>query len=87
MKWERTAVNKQGCHKFHMESLNRKTLNEVEGNEKYCVEDTNRFAALEHLDAEVEFNILWETIREKIKISAKGSLGYYEPKKHKPWFD
>jgi hypothetical protein len=26
-------------------------------------------------------------IRENIKISAKESLGYYELKKHKPWFD
>jgi hypothetical protein len=24
---------------------------------------------------------------ENIKISAKESLGYYELKKHKPWFD
>jgi hypothetical protein len=24
---------------------------------------------------------------ENIKISAKESLGYYEPKKNKPWFD
>jgi hypothetical protein len=29
----------------------------------------------------------WETIRENIKFSAKESLGYYELKKHKPWFD
>jgi hypothetical protein len=30
----------------------------------------------------------WENpIRENIKISAKVSLGYYELKKHKPWFD
>jgi hypothetical protein len=26
-------------------------------------------------------------IRENIKISAKESLGYFELKKHKPWFD
>jgi hypothetical protein len=26
-------------------------------------------------------------MRENIKISAKESLGYYELKKHKPWFD
>jgi hypothetical protein len=29
----------------------------------------------------------WRPIRENIKISAKESLGYYELKKHKPWFD
>jgi hypothetical protein len=35
----------------------------------------------------VDFNRAWETIREIIKISAKESVGYYELKKHKPWFD
>jgi hypothetical protein len=48
---------------------------------------TLQIAALENLDAEVEMNSTWETIRENIKISAKESLGYYELKKHKPWFD
>jgi hypothetical protein len=42
---------------------------------------------LENLDTEVDVNKAWETIRENIKISAKESLGYYELKKHKPWFD
>jgi hypothetical protein len=32
-------------------------------------------------------NRAWETIRQNIKTSAKESLGYYEFKKHKPWFD
>jgi hypothetical protein len=32
-------------------------------------------------------NRTWETIRENIEISAKEGLGYYELKKHKPWFD
>jgi hypothetical protein len=39
------------------------------------------------LDAEVEINSAWETIRENIKISTKESLGYYELKKHRSWFD
>jgi hypothetical protein len=39
------------------------------------------------LDAGVEINSAWETIRENIKISAKESLGYYELRKHKKWFD
>jgi hypothetical protein len=41
---------------------------------------------LEDLDAEVDINSAWETIRENIKISARQSLGYYELKKHKLWF-
>jgi uncharacterized protein YaaR (DUF327 family) len=35
----------------------------------------------------VEINSVWEMIGENIKISAKESLGYFELKKHKPWFD
>jgi hypothetical protein len=34
----------------------------------------------------VQINSAWETIRENITISAKESLGYFELKKHKPWF-
>jgi hypothetical protein len=35
----------------------------------------------------VDNNRVLETIGESNKISAKKSLGYYELKKHKPWFD
>jgi hypothetical protein len=42
---------------------------------------------LEDLDAEVEINSAWKTIRENIKISVKESLCDYDLKKHKPWFD
>jgi hypothetical protein len=84
---ERLAINKQISHRFHMERFNLKKLNEVEGKEQYRVEVSNKFAALEDLDAEVEINSVWEMIRENIKISAKESLGYCELKKHKPWFD
>jgi hypothetical protein len=60
-----------------------KKLNEVEGREKYSVEISNRFAALEDLDSEVEINSAWEMIRVNIKISAKESLGFYESREHK----
>jgi hypothetical protein len=35
----------------------------------------------------VDINRAWETIRGNISVAAKGSLGYYELKKYKPWFD
>jgi hypothetical protein len=70
-----------------MERFNLKMLNEVEDKEQYRVEVSNRFAALEGLDTEVEINSAWETIRDNIKTSAKYSLCYFELKKHKPWFD
>jgi hypothetical protein len=70
-----------------MERFNLKKLNEVEGKEQYRVEVSNRFAALEYLNAEVNFSSAWEIISENIKILAKERLGYCELKKHKPWFD
>jgi hypothetical protein len=45
-------------------------LNAVEGKEKCSVEVSNRFAALEDLDAGVEIVTIWETIRDNIKTSA-----------------
>jgi hypothetical protein len=70
-----------------MERFNLKKLNDIESKEQFRVEVSNRFAALEDLDTEVEINSAWETIRENIQISAKESLGYFELKKHKPCFD
>jgi hypothetical protein len=49
----RLAVNKQPTHGFHIERFNLKKLNEVESKEQYRVEISNRFSALENLDAEV----------------------------------
>jgi hypothetical protein len=84
---ERLAVNKQRSQRFDMGRFNLKELNELRGKEQFHVEVSNGFAALEDLDSEVEINSAWETIRENIKISTKESLGYFELKKHKPWFD
>jgi hypothetical protein len=61
---ERLAVNKQRWHRFHMERINLKKLNEVGDKEQFCVEVSNKFAALEDFDTEVEINSAWETIRE-----------------------
>jgi hypothetical protein len=46
-----------------------------------------RFAALEDFEEEVEINSAWESIRENTKILAKETIGYFELKQHKPWFD
>jgi hypothetical protein len=83
----RETVNKQKSHRFHMERFILKKLNDVEGKEQFCVEVSNRFAALKDMEAEVEINSACEMIRENIKISAKESLCYFELKKHKPWFN
>jgi hypothetical protein len=70
---ERLAVSKQTTHKFHIERLSLKKLNEVEGKEHYQVEILNKFAASENFRDNVDVNRAWEIIIENIKISAKGS--------------
>jgi hypothetical protein len=49
----RLAVNKQGSHRYHYK-------------EKYCVEVSNGFEALEDLDNEVNISGAWENIRQNI---------------------
>jgi hypothetical protein len=46
-----------------MERFNHKKLIKVGSKEQFCVQVSNRFAALEDLDAGVEINHAWETIR------------------------
>ena len=60
-------------------------LNEPEVREQCQIEITNRFAALEDSDDDV--NRTWENIKENIQTSAKESLGMHELKQNKPWFD
>jgi hypothetical protein len=84
---ERLAVNKQRSQRFDMERFNLEKLNDVVGKEQFRVEVSNRFAPLVDLDAEVDINSAWEMMRENINVSTKESLGYFQLKKHKPWFD
>jgi hypothetical protein len=43
----------------------------TKGKEKYRFDVSNRFAASEDLDAEVEINSAWETITENITFQPK----------------
>jgi hypothetical protein len=54
--------------------------------EKYQVEISNKFAALESLDESSDINDAWEHNRENIKTSAKDNLGHHRLKHNKPWF-
>jgi hypothetical protein len=75
------------AQKFDGERLNLRKLNELEVRKQYQIEITNRFAALENLGEGKDVNKAWENIKENFKTSAKWSLGMYELKQHKPWFD
>jgi hypothetical protein len=56
------------------------------GKEQYCVDVSNRIAAVECMGSELDINSAWETIRGNVKIPDKQSLGYHEVRNHKSWF-
>jgi hypothetical protein len=68
---------------FQLERFDLKKLDDVEVKEKYQVEISNRFAALESSDESFDINNGWESIRENIKTSAKDNLGYHRLKDNK----
>jgi hypothetical protein len=70
-----------------MERFNLKKLSKVAGKDKYCVAASNRFAALEYLEAETEINSAWKMIIENINIAATEILEYYTLRKHTQWLD
>jgi hypothetical protein len=83
---ETISLLKRARQKFDLERFNLKKLDDVEVKEKYQVEISNRFAALERLDESFNINSVSESIRENIKTSAKGNLKYRRLKHIKPLF-
>jgi hypothetical protein len=71
------SLSKRAKQKFDVERFDLKKLDDVEVKEKYQVEISNKFAALEILDESFDINNAWESI----------NLGYHRLKHNKPWFD
>jgi hypothetical protein len=84
---ERISVSKRAWQKLNEERFDLQNLHDVVVKEKYQVEISNRFVALENLDESFDINNAWESIRETIKTSAKDNLGYHRLKHNKPWVD
>jgi hypothetical protein len=83
---DRLAVSKQAAQKFDGERFNVRTLNELKVRNKYQIEISNRFAALENLNDCKNIHRAWENIKENIKISVKERLCRHELMQHKSWF-
>ena len=81
------AVSKHVSQKFDVGRFNLRKLNELEVRKQYEIKISYRFAALETLSGSKGVNRAWENIKGNIKISTKETLGLYELKQHKPWFD
>ena len=83
----RLAVSKQAAQTLDVERLNLRKLSELEVRKQYRIKISNKLTALKILSDSENINRACETIQENIKTSAKESLGLYELKLHKPWFD
>jgi hypothetical protein len=57
-----------------MERFNLKKLIDVAVKEQNQVKMSNRFAALENLDDDVDINRAWESIRENMKDRAREAI-------------
>jgi hypothetical protein len=55
--------------------------------QQHQIKISKGFASLDNLNDCKDINRDWKNIKENIKTSAKGSLGLYVLKLHKPWFD
>jgi hypothetical protein len=64
---ERLAVIKQAAQKFDAERFNLKELSELEVRKQYQINISNRFAALENLNASEDINRAWENIKSQLK--------------------
>jgi hypothetical protein len=84
---ERLSARKQAAQKTDVERFNLKKLSEIEVRKQFMIEVSNRFEALENLHDSENINRVWENIKEKIKVSAKETLGLYGQRQHKPWFN
>jgi hypothetical protein len=78
-------VSKQTAHRFQMERFSSKKLNEVEAREQYCVEMSNRFTAVENLDAQVVINRAWKLLERMSTFHTNShSCKYNVPTSHCP---
>ena len=84
---ERLAISKHAAQKFDVERFNIRKLNELDVSKQDQIKISNRCAALENLNNSGDINRACENTEENIRMSATDSLGLYELKQHKPWFD
>jgi len=58
----------------------------MEVTEHHHVKISSMFTALENMDDDANINMAWESTTENIKLEPQ-SLGYFELKEYKPWFN
>jgi hypothetical protein len=85
---ERISVGKRRKPKYYLEIFELRMLDVIEVKEKYHIEISKRFEALENLDKNLDIlRLLQKSIRESMKISAKENQGYSWLNCNKQWFN
>ena len=82
---ERLAVSKQ-AYKLDVEKLILRKVSELKVKKQYQIKISNSFAAWKNLKYGEDMPRAWEILKDSMKTSAE-SIGLYELKQHKPWFD
>jgi hypothetical protein len=59
----------------------------MEDRKHYQINISKRSAAMDNLNDSEDINSAGENIKDNIKTSAQGSLGLYELKQQRSWFD
>ena len=70
-----------------MERFNLRKLSEPEVRKQFHIKISNRISALENLNVSEDISRAWGKNETNINTSAEESLGLYELKKLKLWFD
>jgi hypothetical protein len=80
------SVNKKAAQKFDVERFSLNNLSwKLRNRIRLNSEKGLQLWELKNLSEDI--NRVWETIQNNVKISAKWSLGRYEEKQQKPWYD
>ena len=74
------AASVQAVQKFDAARFYLRKLNKLEVRKQYQIKNSDNFAVLDNLIDDEDINRAWENIKQN-------SLGLYELKQHKPWFD
>jgi hypothetical protein len=69
-----------------VERFNLRKLSEVKVRKQYQIKISNRLAVWKNLKYGEDMPTAWENLKDNTKTFAE-SIGLYELKQHKPWFD
>jgi hypothetical protein len=69
-----------------LERFNLRKLSELKFRKQYQIKISDKLAAWKNLKCGKDMPRAWENLKDNMKTSAE-SVGLYELKQHKPWFD